>query len=499
MFQLVGDGVRVFNPRDEGTWYDADGVREKFGVPPGQVVDVLALMGDAIDNIKGVPGIGDKGARELITTFGSLDALLERAGEVTQKKYREALTADADLARQSRELARIRRDAPVTFDIEAFRYRGPNRQACFELFGELGFRSLLERVRADRGDRRPRTTRSSRRLEAVHALAAELRAAGRFALRDAAPRPGRRCRPTSSASRSPRATGRRATSRWRTTRSTPARSPTVARPLDRAEGRARGPGGREGRPRPEVRRDRARALRRDAARPRRSTRCSPATCSTRRGRRTRSRTARSSTWATRRSTEEDVCGRGAKALALADLPPAAVLDYAGERADLPCSSPDALAPDARGRAARRGLPRPGAAADPGARRHRTRRRQGRLRRARAAVGAPRARAGRPQREDLRAGRRVVQHQLAQAAVGGPLRQAEAAGRQADGKDAGGVDGRRRARGAGARARAAAPDPRVAQRCRSSRAPTSTRCRSSSTRRRAASTPASTRPWRPPAG
>ena len=55
-FQLVSDGIRVFNPRDEGTWYDADGVKEKFGVAPEQVVDVLALMGDTIDNIKGVPG-----------------------------------------------------------------------------------------------------------------------------------------------------------------------------------------------------------------------------------------------------------------------------------------------------------------------------------------------------------------------------------------------------------------------------------------------------------
>src|SRR3982751_6460140 len=76
-FQLVGDGIRVFNPRDEGTWYDAAGVTEKFGVRPDQVVDVLALMGDTIDNIRGVPGIGEKGARDLISTHGTLDALLE--------------------------------------------------------------------------------------------------------------------------------------------------------------------------------------------------------------------------------------------------------------------------------------------------------------------------------------------------------------------------------------------------------------------------------------
>ncbi len=78
-FQLVGDGIRAYNPRDEGVWYDADGVKEKFGVRPDQVVDVLALMGDTIDNVKGVPGIGEKGARDLISTYDTLDALLEQA------------------------------------------------------------------------------------------------------------------------------------------------------------------------------------------------------------------------------------------------------------------------------------------------------------------------------------------------------------------------------------------------------------------------------------
>src|SRR3954466_6153127 len=95
-FQLVRDGIRVFNPRDEGFWYDAAGVVEKFGVRPDQVVDVLALMGDSIDNIKGVPGIGEKGARELISTHGSLDALLEAAPTVSNKRYREGLLAHAD-------------------------------------------------------------------------------------------------------------------------------------------------------------------------------------------------------------------------------------------------------------------------------------------------------------------------------------------------------------------------------------------------------------------
>ena len=101
-----------------GTWYDAEGVKEKFGVAPGQVVDVLALMGDSIDNIKGVPGIGEKGARDLIATYGNLDGLLAHAAEITNKRYREGLLAHADDAVQSRELARIRTDVPVEFHPE---------------------------------------------------------------------------------------------------------------------------------------------------------------------------------------------------------------------------------------------------------------------------------------------------------------------------------------------------------------------------------------------
>src|SRR5262245_47065858 len=142
-FQLVRDGIKVFNPKEEGTWYDAAGVKEKFGVAPEHVVDVLALMGDTIDNIKGVPGIGEKGARELIASYGSLDNLLAHAGEVPQKRYREPLLAHTESARQSRELARIRTDVPVDFDPEAVKFRGGSRERCFEIFSELGFRAIV--------------------------------------------------------------------------------------------------------------------------------------------------------------------------------------------------------------------------------------------------------------------------------------------------------------------------------------------------------------------
>jgi len=142
-FQLVNDVIKVYNPKDEGTWLDAEGVVQKFGVPPSQVIDVLALMGDSSDNVKGVPGIGDKGARELIAQYGSLDALLEHAGEIKQKKYREGLLEHADEARQSKVLVTIRTDVEVPFDVEAFRYRGPSRERCYELFSRLGFRTLV--------------------------------------------------------------------------------------------------------------------------------------------------------------------------------------------------------------------------------------------------------------------------------------------------------------------------------------------------------------------
>jgi DNA polymerase I len=141
-FQLVTDGLAIYNPKDDGTWFDAEGVLAKFGVRPEQVVDVLALMGDSVDNIKGVPGIGEKGARALITSHGTLDALLAAAPGLTQKRYRDALTQHAEDARASRVLATIRLDVPVEFDADALRYRGPDAARCYALFSSLGFRTL---------------------------------------------------------------------------------------------------------------------------------------------------------------------------------------------------------------------------------------------------------------------------------------------------------------------------------------------------------------------
>jgi DNA polymerase-1 len=181
-FQLVGDGIRVFNPRDEGTWYDAAAVKDKMGVEPAQVVDILALMGDTIDNIKGVPGIGDKGARELIATYGSVEALLAHASEIKNKRYREGLLGHAEAARQSLTLARIRTDVPVEFDAGAARYRGASRERCFQIFNELAFHTIVAEY-APTADTVDKSYRILTSVEEVRDRAARLASERRFAMR----------------------------------------------------------------------------------------------------------------------------------------------------------------------------------------------------------------------------------------------------------------------------------------------------------------------------
>ncbi|HJN42930.1 MAG: DNA polymerase I [Vicinamibacterales bacterium] len=180
-FQLVSDQLRVFNPRDEGTWYDDAGVIEKFGVRPDQVVDVLSLMGDASDNVKGVPGIGEKGARQLVSDFGSLDWLLEHADELPTKKYRTALTEHGDDARRSRDLVTIHTDVPVPSEPDQYRYAGADRARCFTLFSELGFTSLLSQF-APTAESVATDYRIVNEITQLEALAASLREAGHCGL-----------------------------------------------------------------------------------------------------------------------------------------------------------------------------------------------------------------------------------------------------------------------------------------------------------------------------
>ena len=123
-------------------WCDEAWVENKFGVPPSQIVDLLGLMGDSVDNIPGAPGIGAKGAVQIVKQFGSIENALKNWEEVKHKSYRESLRDNADLIRQSRELATIRVDVPVELDLEKLRSRPPDRAAAYQLFRELEFQSL---------------------------------------------------------------------------------------------------------------------------------------------------------------------------------------------------------------------------------------------------------------------------------------------------------------------------------------------------------------------
>ncbi|HLV52674.1 MAG TPA: DNA polymerase I [Cryomorphaceae bacterium] len=147
--QLVQDGVWILRPGNRGNPNEIWGIEEvkkKFGIQrPEQVIDILALQGDAVDNIPGVPGIGPKTATKLIGTYGSVENLLENTDEL-KGKMKENVVAHADQAILSKNLATILLDVPVTFDPEALKLTEPNRDELREIFATLEFRTLAERV-----------------------------------------------------------------------------------------------------------------------------------------------------------------------------------------------------------------------------------------------------------------------------------------------------------------------------------------------------------------
>ena len=143
LMQLVSDHVTMMDTMKEKT-YDAAAVKERFGVGPEQVPEILGLMGDSSDNIPGVPGIGAKGALALIEEFGSIEILIENVDKIKNAKARKAIKEFAEQARMSRDLARIRTDVPVEFDLGASRHGEADTEALIALFREFEFSSLLQ-------------------------------------------------------------------------------------------------------------------------------------------------------------------------------------------------------------------------------------------------------------------------------------------------------------------------------------------------------------------
>jgi len=146
MMQLVNDRVQILNPPKDNLICDAAKVEEILGVPPERVIDVMALRGDAIDNIPGAPGIGDKGSVEIIRRFGTVEQALERAAEVEKKTYRESLLNNRDTILFSKSMATIDTNVPIEFDLEAMRAGDPNVDDLRALFTELEFTSLLKEL-----------------------------------------------------------------------------------------------------------------------------------------------------------------------------------------------------------------------------------------------------------------------------------------------------------------------------------------------------------------
>jgi DNA polymerase-1 len=158
LMQLVGGRVRMLNPTKGDLLIDEEKVVEIMGVPPEKVPDVMALMGDTIDNIPGArdpndkpepgkrrkAGIGDVGARKLIQQFGSAEEALKHAAEVKPASYREALEKCGEFVLLSKQLSKIPTDAPVPLSLDALRIQEPDSAALRELYTELGFTSLLK-------------------------------------------------------------------------------------------------------------------------------------------------------------------------------------------------------------------------------------------------------------------------------------------------------------------------------------------------------------------
>jgi DNA polymerase-1 len=174
MMQLVNDRICVLNPPKDNLICDAAKVEEILGVPPDKVVDVMALRGDAIDNVPGAPGIGDKGSVELIQRFGSVENLLDHAAEVERKTYRESLQNNREAVLTSKELVTIKTDVAVEFEPAAMRAQEPDAAAARALFTELEFTTLVQdflRENVDLGETDYRDAKSAAEVEAVVALA----------------------------------------------------------------------------------------------------------------------------------------------------------------------------------------------------------------------------------------------------------------------------------------------------------------------------------------
>jgi DNA polymerase-1 len=179
LLPLVADGVDMWDPMKE-VRYDPAAIREKYGLEPGELVEVRALAGDASDNIPGVPGIGEKTALKLIARYHSLENLLAHLEEIKEKALKARLLEHADQARVSRQLTELEARVPLTVDLEALHPGPPDREALRQLFVELEFSRLVKELGFDS---QPEGTCSLvQRPEDLDQVVQAIRGAGEMAL-----------------------------------------------------------------------------------------------------------------------------------------------------------------------------------------------------------------------------------------------------------------------------------------------------------------------------
>ena len=145
--QLVSEQIGLLNPNDksEKIWSATD-VQAKTGVVPDQIVDWLSLVGDSVDNISGVPGVGPKTAADLLRQFGSIDALYARSGEVKSERVRTALQSSEAVVRRNQRLVRLKEELPCAFDLDAARGNQPDSVKLESLYARWGFKTLLAQL-----------------------------------------------------------------------------------------------------------------------------------------------------------------------------------------------------------------------------------------------------------------------------------------------------------------------------------------------------------------
>lgn len=180
LMQLVTEDVILIDTMKDKI-YDIAAVRERFGVTPEKVVEILGLMGDASDNIPGVPGIGPKNALRLIEEYGTIEEIIRNIDRLKNAKAKQSLRQYAEQARMSRDLAIIRTDADFDFDFEACRYTGPNPEILKDLFQEFEFSSLIQELKI-REEAFEGHYALIQDLDALAALAEKLQSSEAFAL-----------------------------------------------------------------------------------------------------------------------------------------------------------------------------------------------------------------------------------------------------------------------------------------------------------------------------